>query len=76
MASYLHTGVEDYRHPLDLPLVEYCFSTLARRPNDFYPNETADSILQRDFNITQGCISAENAEQLYLHLLQVITALM
>ena len=68
-------------HSLDLPLVKYCFSTLARRPNHFYPDEfkeTADFILNRDFNIAQDCITVENAEQIITStpITSIITALM
>lgn len=79
MVSFTYTGVEDYGHPLDISVLKYYFTVLARRPNHFYPEEfkeVADAVLNRDFNITQNCITVENAEQMYLHLLQTITSLM
>ena len=74
--AYSHIGVQSYKKGLDYDVWIHCYLEYARKPSPFYPQEFEDAataILERDFNMTKENVTLENAEPIYLHMVQTMS---
>ena len=78
MHTLLHIciGSQSYKKELDYDVWIHCYLEHARNPPALYPPEfeaAAMAIIEQDFNMTKDDITLQNAEIIYLHLVQVLS---
>ena len=72
----LYVGTQSYKKELDYDVWIHCYLEYARKPPPLHPPEyeaAATAILERDFDITKDDITLQNAEAIYVYLIQVMS---
>ena len=78
MHFQISIGTASCKKNIDLEVWAHCYIEHARKPPPFYPSEfkdAADAVINRDFDMTQQDINEENAELIYLHLVNMMVVL-
>ena len=66
-----------YKKGTNFDVWAHCYIEHARKPKPFYPEEfkaAAVAILERDFNLCEDEITLENAESMYMHLINTCSS--
>ena len=70
-------GTVSYKKGTNFDVWTHCYIEHAHKPKPFYPEEFkagAVAILERDFNLCEDEITLENAESIYMHLINTCSS--